>query len=104
MIYRPKGEGLNLTTVLPELTYIVLPNYKVRVSGKMHGLAAVKFYYRRKGTTEWLSIGFLTKLPDEIQITPAQPGVPEVGDIRAIFNENNTEVGQFSDNKEITLS
>jgi len=29
--------------------------------------------------------------------------VPEVGDIRAIFTENNAETGQFSDSKEITL-
>ncbi len=64
----------------------------------MHGLAAVKFYYRRKGTTEWL------KLPGEIQITPAQAGTPEVGDLRAVFTENDTETGQFSDSTEVTLS
>lgn len=104
MIVREKSESLNLTAVRPELTYTVLPNYKVRAAGKMRGLAAVKFYYRRKGTTEWLNIGFLTKLPGEIQITPAQTGVPEVGDLRAVFTENNTETGQFSDNSEVTLS
>lgn len=74
------------------------------MSGKIGGLAAVKFYYRRKITTEWLNVGFLTKLPGEIQIPSAQAGVPEVGDIRAVFTENNEEVGQFSDSTEITLS
>jgi hypothetical protein len=49
-------------------------------------------------------VGYLTRSPGEIHIAPAQAGMPEAGEIKAIFFEDNREVGQFSTNTEVTLS
>ncbi|HQU82644.1 MAG TPA: hypothetical protein PKY59_05955 [Pyrinomonadaceae bacterium] len=103
-IVRAKGEELSLADAKPLLKFASEPNFSVNISGKLQSFSAVKIYYRRRGTTEWVYVGFLTKLPGSLQITPAQAGVPEAGDIRARFVDDNQEVGQFSDNAEITLS
>lgn len=104
MIVPVKGEPQSPETMQPNLKYTIAPDYTVRVAGKMQGMKVVKFYYRLKGEADYKYVGFLTNLPGEIQIAPATPGKPEVGDIRAVFVENNTEVGQFSQSQEITLS
>ena len=104
MIVAEKGEELNLAEAKTDFSYTARPNFIVRVTGKMQQMSAAKFYYRRRGTTEWVYVGFLTKLPGELQITPAQAGTPEAGEIRSRFVENNVEIGQFSDTAEITLS
>jgi len=103
-IVKEKGEELNLAEAKTDFSYAAQPNFTVRVTGKMQKMSAAKFYYRRRGTTEWIYIGFLTKLPGELQITPAQAGVPEAGEIRSRFVEDNKEIGQFSENTEVTLS
>jgi len=104
MIFKPKGEGLNLNEVQPSFKYESKQPFKVRVTGSMQGFKTANFYYRRKGTDNYVFVGYLTKLAGELTIPAATPGTPEVGDIRAIFVENNAEVGLFSDNTEITLS
>lgn len=88
----------------PALEYAARQGFKLWVTGRMKGMGAVKFYYRRKGATDWFFVAFLNKLPGEIQIPPAQAGVPEIGEIKAIYFDDNQEIGQFSTNTEITLS
>ena len=104
MIVPVKGETTRDEDRQPNLKYVVAPNYTLRVAGVMDGMRAINFYYRRKGATEYVFVGYLTKLPGEIRITPAVAGQPEVGDIRAIFADNNEEIGQFSQSQEVTLS
>jgi len=99
-----KGEETNLADVKPAFEYEPSADFKVSVTGKMQGFKTVKFSYMRKGTSTFVPIGFLTNLPGELEITPAQPGTPETGFIRARFFENNQDVGQYSDNAEITIS
>lgn len=104
MIVGEATEKPSLDTIQPSFKFEVLPGFRVRAEGKMQGMPAVKLYYRRKGQAEFAFVGFLTHLPGEIEIQPAQAGVPETGDIRAIFVQDNHEVGHFSDNTQITLS
>jgi len=73
------------------------------VTGKMSGMSAIKFYYRRQGAAEFVFVGFLTHLPGNIEIPAAHAGQPETGDVRAVFFGDNEEIGQFSDNTQITL-
>lgn len=103
MIFKLKGAPLNLNEIMPAFKYEEKSSFKVRVTGKMQGMKSVNFYYRRKGENKYVFIGYLNKLPGELTITPAEPETPEVGDIKAIFVEDNTEVGLFSASTELTL-
>ena len=104
MIVRQKGESLNLTQVQPDFKYDSKANFKVRVTGKMQGMKSANFYYRRKGETTYVFIGYLTNLPGELTVTPAVAGQAEVGDVKAIYVESNTEIGIFSTSTQLTLS
>lgn len=104
MIVAAAKEAQRPEDAKPAFEYAARQGFKLWVTGKMQGMGAVKFYYRRKGGSEWVFVAFLNKLPGEIQIPPAQAGVPEIGEIRAIYFDNNAEVGQFSTNTEVTLS
>lgn len=70
----------------------------------MQGKQAAKFYFRAKGKDSYTFIGFLTKLPGDLTVPHDGTAAAIVGDIRAIFSEDNTEIGGFSDSTEITLS
>lgn len=104
MIVREAKAAKNPADMKPAFEYAARQGFKVWVTGRMQGMSGAKFFYRRKGATEWIFIGFLIKTPGELAIPPAQAGVPEAGEIRAVFIDGNAEAGQFSDNKEITLS
>lgn len=104
MIVRVKGDPPNLNEVQPNFSFTSKPDFKVRVTGSMQGFKSANIYYRRRGENNYSFVGYLTNLPGELTITPAAPGVPEKGDIKAIFVEKNVEVGIFSDNSELTLS
>lgn len=104
MIVAASKEARRPEDLMPAFEYAARQGFKLWVTGRMQGMGAVKFYYRRKGASDWIFVGFLTKTPGEIQIPPAQAGVPEAGEIRAIYFDNNQEAGQFSTNTEVTLS
>ncbi len=104
MIVAAAKEAKKPEDLVPAFEYAARQGFKLWVTGRMQGMGAVKFYYRRKGGSDWIFVGFLTKTPGEIQIPPAQAGVPEAGDIRAIYFDDNSEVGQSSTNTEVTLS
>lgn len=103
-IVRIKPDPLNPNDAQPDYKFEAKNGFKVRVTGKMQGFKSANFYWRRKGENNYGFIGYLTSMPGELTITPAMPGVPEVGDIRAIFVENNVQIGNYSSNTELTLS
>ena len=70
----------------------------------MQSMDAMRIDYQRNGTSTWPPVGFFTKMPGETTITPAVPGQPESGRIRAIFIEKNVEVGLYSPEYPVTIS
>jgi len=104
MIVREKGEAISAAERQPAFKYEMRQGFRLYVTGSMQGIRAVNFYYRRKGASEWTFVGYLTRTPGEVHIPPAQAGTPEAGEIKAIFYEDNQEVGLFSTNTEVTLS
>ncbi|CAN5206899.1 hypothetical protein BH10ACI1_BH10ACI1_20000 [soil metagenome] len=104
MIVKSKGAPPNLNAIQPGFRFEARSGFKVRVTGRMQGMKSANFYYRRKGENNYTFVNYLTNTPGELNVAPAAPGVPEVGDIKAIYGENNVEVGLFSDSTEITLS
>ncbi len=104
MVVRLKGAPPNLNEAQPDFKFESKNPFKVRVTGKMQGFKTANFYYRRKGENNYVFVGYLTNMPGELTIPAATPGVPEVGDIKAIFVEKNVEVGIFSPSTELTLS
>jgi hypothetical protein len=88
----------------PDLDVTTEPNYKIKIDGVMRGFDAIRFEYQRNGTTGWPLVAVLTKLKGEITITPATPGQPEAGRIRAIYLDGNEEFGQYSPEYPVTLS
>lgn len=104
MIVAAEPDQISPEERMPAFTFTARQGYRVSVTGSMQGMRAANFYYRRKGQTEYVFVGYLTRAPGEIHIPPAAAGVPEVGEMKAIFSENNQEVGQFSPSTEVTLS
>jgi hypothetical protein len=103
-IVRVKGEQISDDQKQPAFKYEMRQGYRLYVTGSMQGMRAANFYYRRKGASEWMFVGYLTRTPGEIHIAPAQSGAAESGEIKAIYFEDNKEAGQFSTNTEVTLS
>ncbi len=104
MIVAIKSEGIAPSEMVPSLKVSTATGYKVNISGSMQGMDAMRVEYLRKGSSEWVTVAFLTKLPAEFTITPAAAGVPEIGNIRAIYIQKNADVGNFSPQYEITIS
>lgn len=95
---RPEGE------VTPELKVKTSPGYSVEVSGSLQGFDAMRVEYIRNGSSTWNIAAFLTKMSGEFTITPATPGEPESGRIRAVFIKKNNEYGNFSPEYPVTVS
>jgi len=104
MIVAAEPDQISPAERVPAFAFTVRQGYRVSVTGSMQGMRAANFYYRRKGQAEYAFVSYLTRAPGEVHIPPAQAGVPEIGEIKAIFSENNQEVGQFSPSTEVTLS
>lgn len=104
MIVAEKGDQIAPEQRQPDFKYEVRQGFRLNVTGSMQGMRAANFYYRRKGQENFVFVGYLTRTPGELHIPPAQADTPETGEIKAIFSENNQEVGQFSTNTEVTLS
>ena len=70
--------------------------FEVGVKFKKQGMSAIRVEYRHKGG-QWLSGGVLLNSPGSFAVAPATPGETEQIDVRAIFMQGNTNVGQWSD-------
>jgi hypothetical protein len=103
-IVRVGGASISDEEKQPAFKYEMRQGYRLYVTGSMQGMRAANFYYRRKGTDAWTFVGYLTRTPGEIHIAPLQTGAAETGEMKAIFFEDNKEVGLFSTNTEVTLS
>ena len=91
-------------TLAPDMKVTVAAGYKVNIACSMKGMSAVKVEYQRNGTTTWVAVGFLIKMPGECTITPATPGQPESGRIRGTYIQGNDPVGLSSPEYPVTLS
>ncbi len=88
----------------PSLKVSTAPGYEVNLAGSMQSMDAMRVEYMRKGASTWAVAAFLTKLPGDFTITPNAPGVPETGNLRAIFIKKNADFGNHSPEYPITLS
>jgi len=104
MIVGAEIEEPSAPTVTPSLTVTTSTGYVVNIAGSLQGSDAIRVEYQRQGQTAWSIVGFGTKMPMNVTITPATPGQPENGQIRAIFIRKNAEYGNFSPNYPITIS
>lgn len=93
-----------LVDLTVELKVSVQPGYVVRVGGSLQGMDAMRVEYKKNGASGWSNAAFLTKLPADVTITPATPGQPESGHIRAILIRKNEDVGNFSPEYPVTVS
>lgn len=87
----------------PELKTTTSIGYNVTVTGSMQGMDALKVEYAPKGGN-FATVAFLTNTPGGFQITPATPGEPETGHIRAVFIKKNEVFGNYSADYPVTLS
>jgi len=102
MIVAPEGEEREPDEMSPDLKLRTAVPYKVRISGSMQGAKALQVEYVKRGSPIPQTF-FLTNLPGEITVIPAQAGEPESGTVRAIFFEQNEEIGQWSPDYKVTI-
>jgi len=70
----------------------------------MHGMDAMRIEWQANGSSVWSLVGFLTKTPGVVHPSPATPGQPESGRIRARYIHNNDPVGDYSPEYAVTIS
>jgi len=97
-------QSLNPGFAEPNFKVATATDYWVNFNGSLRGFDAVKVEYQRKGVANWENIGFLTKTPGGLQITPTAPGTAEIGMVRCVFVSKNQTVGQYSPNYPVTIS
>lgn len=88
--------------VAPALKPTVQSGYWVNVSGSMQGMDGMRIEYQPKGGN-YSTIAYFTNTPGSFQITPATPGEPESGRLRAVFLKKNAEYGEFSPEYPVTV-
>jgi|CXWL01.1.fsa_nt_gi hypothetical protein len=91
-------------SVAPSLNVTTATGYIVNVAGSMQGYDAMRIEYQRAGSTAWNIAAFATKMPANFTISPATPGQPENGRIRAIFIQKNADFGSYSPEYPVTIS
>ncbi|MBK6590565.1 MAG: hypothetical protein IPG22_19980 [Acidobacteria bacterium] len=94
----------NPSLIKPELAVSTFAGYGITCGGSMQENDAMRIEYQRQGSSTWSIAAFATKMPASFNITPATPGEPENGNIRAIFIQKNAEYGSFSPSYPITVS
>lgn len=94
----PTGE------VIPDLKCIVGPGYEITISGAMHGMDAMRIEWEANGGSSWALVGFLTRTPGTVIISPPTPGQPVAGRIRARYIHNNVPVNDYSPEYAVTVS
>ncbi|HMT08429.1 MAG TPA: hypothetical protein PKA82_10525 [Pyrinomonadaceae bacterium] len=97
-------QNLNPMNAQPDFRVVTSEDYWVNFTGSMQGFDAVNVQYQRKGTAVWENIGFLTRTPGGLQISPATPGTSEMGVVRGIYVLKNEEVGNYSPLYPVTIS
>ena len=95
----PEPEG----DVAPDLKIAVVSGYKISVGGSLQGRDALRIEYQRNGGS-WTQVGFITKTPGEVTVTPQTPGQPESGNVRGVFIDENEPFGNFSPSYPVTVS
>jgi hypothetical protein len=103
MIVAAEGEDISPEDLVADIKPQTLAGNKVRISGSLQGMKAMKVQYQAKGSNTVQEF-FLTNLPAEITITATTPGQPENGFIRGVLIENNAPVGQWSPDFPVTIS
>lgn len=96
--------SFNPELATPNFKVTTSSDYWVNFSGSLQGFDAVNVDYLRKGGASWTNIGFLTKTPGGLQITPAAEGTAEMGMVRCVFIRKNQIVGNYSPNYPVTIS
>ncbi len=104
MIVAVKSDPVAPGLVTPDLKVSTEDGYKVNIAGSLQGTDAIRIEYQAKGSNVWATVGFLTKLPGSVIITPATPGEPESGRIRGHFIKKNEPYGNLSPEYPVTLS
>ena len=87
----------------PELKTTTSTGYQINLSGSMQGMDALRVEYAPKGGN-FTTVAFLTNTPGGFQITPATPGQPEKGHVRAVFIKKNEQYGNYSADYPVTVS
>lgn len=101
MIVEIEGEERDPNEMSPALT-LKASGYKVKIEGSLQGMKAIRLEYLKKGANIPQTF-FLNKLPGEITVIASEPNIPEAGQIRAVFFEDNADIGEWSPNYSITL-
>ena len=91
------------SNVFPNLKTTTSAGYQVNITGSMQGMDALRVEYAPKGGA-FAPVAFLTNTPGGFQVTPAKPGEPETGQIRAVFIRKNEAYGNYSANYPVTVS
>ncbi len=102
-IFPPNHVKKPLRELKPKLKVTAVTGFKVTIACEMEGMTAIQVEFRRKGEERFEKVAFLTKLPETIYIEPRVMGVPETGQMRAIFIKNNKIVGQYSNMPTVTI-
>lgn len=100
----PEKQSFNPGLAQPDFQVVPSTDYWVNFKGSMQGFAAVRVEYQRKGVVTWENIGFLTKTPGGLQVTPAVPDSAEMGFVRCVFVDKNETVGSYSPSYPVTIS
>lgn len=87
----------------PNLKATVTDGNTINLTGKMHGMQAVRIEYGPRGG-KFSTVAVLTNLPATFKLHTAEPGKLEAGSIRSIFQKRNKDVGKFSANQPIVIS
>lgn len=103
MIIGAEISNLIPDNVQPELKTKTSNGYYISLSGSMQGMDGLRVEYARKGGN-FAPVAFLTNTPGGFSVTPAVPGEPESGHIRAVFIKKNQEFGNYSADYPVTVS
>jgi hypothetical protein len=87
----------------PELKATPVDGYRIKITGSMKGMDAVKIEYAPQDGN-FTTVAFLTRTPGTFRITPADPSRPEAGQLRCIFIHNNEPYGNYSANYPVIVS
>ena len=89
--------------IVPSLTLVVMPGYKINIKASLQGRDALQVEYKPNGG-DWIVLKVLTKLPYDLVVVPQTPGQPESGHVRAIIIDENEPFGNYSPEYAVTLS
>lgn len=85
--------------IQPEFSLKTMSNFNLAVEFRKNGFDSVRVEYQHKGDAAWLLGNILTNSPGALAIQPKTPGEAEQVFVRAIYQEKNQPVGDYSDIK-----